>query len=81
MHIVAKTGQPRTLTVYSKFGFVFKSEAFPKGIRRAHCFPFFWGGPVTTVGIHLWKVLWLSENCSVSMFDAETIPEEFYLAP
>lgn len=41
MHIVAKTGQPRTLTVYSKFGFVFKGEAFPRGIRRGHCFPSF----------------------------------------
>lgn len=34
MHIVAKTVKPRTLTVYSKFGFVLRGKLFLKAIRR-----------------------------------------------
>lgn len=57
MHIVAKTVKPRTLTVYSKFGFVFKDEALPKGSKKGMWLSLFWGVPVTTLGIHLWKAV------------------------
>lgn len=84
MHIVAKTVKPRTLAVYSKFGFVFKDEDLPKG-RKKGMWLSFWGVclllPWESISGRLCVEPWLSEICSVSMFDADTVPEEFYLAP
>lgn len=72
------------MTIYSKFGFAFKGKAFPKGIKRVCGFSF-----LGVSQILLWEYisrrlaveLWLTENCSVSMSGAETVPEEFFLAP
>lgn len=52
VHIVAKTVKPRTLTVYSKFGFVFREKLFLKAVRRV-CGCLFFGACLLLLWEHI----------------------------